>query len=269
MANATIIDGLFCIPEKARVMQLSDCLPFTQDLVPGMNASGIAGVVLAHCNCWQCQHHWNCADRRTHEIVNVVARNTGRLRGLASYDPLRIGESLRWIEDAVIEGGVAGAYAEAECCSSGVDAPRMYPLYGLCAMLRLPVVLGFHGLERWVQHLPQVEVVAADFPDLDLLLAPPQGVEAASILRLMRRFPRISFLLFPGDLQADAGLCKYIELQGREHVLFRSCPEGWTPAVETALGLSLGPAALRAYLFENATRVYGFSVEVASFEVKP
>src|ERR1039458_10194045 len=104
MANATIIDALFCIPQKSRVMQPSDCVPFNQDLVPAMNASGIAGAVLAHCNCWECQHHWNCADRRTHEIVNVVAKSQRRLRGLASYDSLRIGESLRWIDDAVVEG---------------------------------------------------------------------------------------------------------------------------------------------------------------------
>ena len=101
MANATIIDALFCIPLKASVMQLSDCVQFNQDLAPQMNEGGIAGVVLAHCNCWQCQHHWNCADRRTHEIVNVVAKNKRQVRGLASYDPLRIGESLRWIDDAV------------------------------------------------------------------------------------------------------------------------------------------------------------------------
>jgi predicted TIM-barrel fold metal-dependent hydrolase len=269
MANATIIDGLFCIPQKPHVTQFSDCVPFDQDLAPRMNASGIAGVVLAHCNCWECQHHWNCADRRTHEIVNAAARNAGQMRGLAAYDPLRIGESLRWIDDAVIEGGVAGAYAEAECCPSGLDAARMYPLYGLCAMLRLPIVLGFHSHERWVQHLPQAEVVAADFPDLDILLAPPPGGETASILRTLRRFPRISFLLCPQDLQGDAELCEYIELEGREHVLFRSCSKGWSAAVERALGLPLGPATLRAYLFENAVRVYDFPVKVASCEAKP
>lgn len=267
MAKATIIDGLFCIPQKARVQQLSDCVPFQQDLAPQMNASGIAGVVLAHCNCWQCQHHWNCADRRTHEVVNVVARNPGQLRGLVSYDPLRIGESLRWIDEAVIEGGVAGAYAEAECCSAGLNAPRMYPLYGLCSMLRMPVVFGFHSHQRWAQYL-EAEVVAADFPDLDIVLAPPPEVGAASILRMLKRFPRISFLLCPQDLQANVGLCEYVEIQGREHVLFRSCSTGWSGSVEAAMRLPLGPAALRAYLFENATRVYRFPVEVASLQMK-
>lgn len=269
MANATIIDALFCIPQKPRVMQPSDCVQFNQDLAPAMNASGIAGAVLAHCNCWECQHHWNCADRRTHEIVNVVAKNQKRLRGLASYDSLRIGESLRWIDDAVVEGGVAGAYAEAECCASGLDASRMYPLYGLCAKLRLPMVLGFHSPARWVQHLQQVEVMAADFPDLDLLLAPPHGAEPESILGLMQRFPRVWFLLCPEVLGRDAGLCECIELQGRERALFRSCTMGWSAAVEMAMGLPLSPAALRAYLFENAARVYEFPMGVASLDMNP
>jgi hypothetical protein len=105
-----------------------------------------------------------------------------------------------------------------------------------------------------------VEVVAADFPELEILLAPPPHPDTASILRLMQRFPRISFLLRPQDLQGDALLCEYIELQGRERAVFRSSSKGWRPAVEMALGLRLGPAARRAYLFENAKRVYGFAV---------
>ncbi len=268
MTSATIIDALYCIPRKAQVTQVSECVAFNEDLAPAMRASGIAGAVLAHGNCWRCQHQWNCADRRTHEIVNAVERNAAQLRGLASYDALRVGESLRWIDEAVAEGAVSGAYADAECSISGLDAPRMYPLYGLCAQLRMPVVLGFHSAERWVQHLSQVEVMAADLPDLDVLLAPPQDAEAASILRLMRRYPRISFLLRPEELQADAGLCEYIEMQGRERALFRSGAQGWAAAVEKALSVPLSPGARRAYLHENATRVYGFPVGVASLEMK-
>ncbi len=261
MASAMIIDALFCIPHKAKVKQISDCLPFNQDIAPLMNSDGIAGAVLAHCNCRQCQHHWNCADRRTHELVNVVRKNPRQLRGLASYDPLRIGESLRWIDEALTEGGLSGAYAEAECCFPGLDGPRMYALYGLCARLGAPIVFGFHSRARWVQHLPQVEVVAADFPELNILLATPAGAETASILGLMQCFPRVSFLLCPENI--DAGLCEYIELQGRERALFRSSSQGWPAAVERALKLTLSPAALRAYLFENASRVYGFPVGVA------
>jgi predicted TIM-barrel fold metal-dependent hydrolase len=268
MAQSTIIDGLFCIPQKPRVPQPAECVPFDLDLAPAMHSTGIAGAVLAHGNCWQCQHHWNCADLRTHEIVTAAARNPGQLRGLASYDPLRIGASLRWIEDAVVEGGTAGAYAEAESCASGLDAPRMYPLYGLCAMLRLPMVVGFHSGERWTQHLPQAEVLAADFPDLDLVLAPPAGSETECMVGLMQRFPRISFLLCPQDLESDAALCEYIEQQGREHVLFRSGSGGWSAAVESVRRLPLGPEALRAYLFENAARVYGFPVAAAKVKSK-
>ncbi len=127
----------------------------------------------------------------------MVAQNPRQLRGLASYDPLRIGESLRWIDEAVSEGELAGAYVQAECCVSGLDAPRMYPLYGLCAKLRAPVVLDFDSRERWVHHRPQVEVVAADFPELDILLAPPPrsengehpGADAALSARLVSAVP--------------------------------------------------------------------------------
>jgi predicted TIM-barrel fold metal-dependent hydrolase len=259
MAIATIIDALFCIPKSTKVTQISDCVPFSENLFPQMNSGGITGAVLAPCNCAQCQHQWNCADRMTHELVSAVARDRTHLRGLASYDPLRIGDSLRWIDEGVTDGGLVGAYMQAECCAGGLDAPRMYPMYGTCAKLRLPAVLDFTSNERWVQHRPQVEVVAADFPELDILLATPPNTDTASILLLMKRYPRISFLLCPEELQADTVLCEYVEMTGRERVLFRSSANGWPVAVETALQLRLGPAARCAYLFENAARLFRFS----------
>ena len=260
MANAAIIDALFCLPKKATVTQISECIPFTEDLGPRMLASGISGALLAHGNCAQCQYEWNCADRRTHEIMNTVARNP-RLRGLAAYDPLRIGESLRWIDNAVIEGGLAGAYAQAQCCASGLAAARMYPLYGVCAKLRVPVVIDFENREEWMHHRPQVEVVAADFPELDILLATPPGSTATSILRLMQRSQRISFLLCPQELQSDQALCEYVESQGRERALFRASILGWPQAVEMAGTLALSAEAKRAYLSENAARLFHFPVE--------
>jgi predicted TIM-barrel fold metal-dependent hydrolase len=225
-----------------------------------MKTSGIAGAVLAPSNCAECQHQWNCEDRRTHEIVGAVAQNPEQLRGLATYDSLRIGESLRWIDDAVTRNGLTGAYVQAEGCASGLDAPRMYPLYGLCAKLRAPLVIHFSTHERWLLNRPHVEVLAADFPDLDILLATPPRTNTASILSLMKRFPRISFLICPQELRSDPALCEYIELQGRNQALFRSTAEGWPQAVEMAKTLPLGPTALSAYLFENAAKLFNFAI---------
>jgi hypothetical protein len=263
MAHPAIIDAFFCIPKRDAVRQMSDCVPFSQDLTPLMNSCGIAGAILAMSNCAQCQHRWNCADRRTQEIVNAVARNPKQLCGLAAYDPLRIGESLRWIDAAITEGGLVGAYVQAECCISGLDVPRMYPLYGLCAMLGTPVLLDVTSLEQWAYYRPQVEVVAADFPELDVLVATPPKTDSASIIELMQHFSHISFLLCPGELRADAELSEYVELEGREHALFRSSPEGWAPSVEAACTVPLGVAARRAYLGENAMRLFRFPVEAA------
>ena len=264
MTHAAIIDALFSIPQKGPVVQISDCIPFLEDLTPRMKTSGIAGAVLVHGNCLQCQYQWNCADRRTHEIANLVARHSLQLRGLAAYDPLRIGESLRWIDDAVSKGDLAGAYVQAECCVSGLDAARMYPLYGLCAKLRSPVVVEFRDHDRWVFHRPQLEVVAADFPELDLLLAPPPQSETAWMVQLMKRFPQVSFVLGPLELQQNDTLCEFLERQGHDRVLFRSASEDWPQAVQIARAVPLGPAARRAYLGENAAKMFGFSIEAAS-----
>jgi predicted TIM-barrel fold metal-dependent hydrolase len=264
MTITKVVDALFCIPRSANVTQISECIPFAENLSPQMLSNGITGVVLAPCNCAQCHHQWNCAERITREIVSAVARQPKQLRGLACYDPLKIGESLRWIDEAVTQGGLAGAYAQAELCASGLDSPRMYPMYGICAKLGSPAVLDFTSRERWMHHRPQVEVVAADFPELDILLATPPYTNSATILFLAQRLPRVSFLLRPEDLQADAALCEYVETVGRERVLFRSSEKGWPVSVKTALGLPLGPASRRAYVFENAKRLFRFPAESAS-----
>lgn len=258
MAAAAIIDALYCIPKNIKITQVSDCLPFEQDLSPQMKASGIAGAVIAPCRCGQCQNQWSCADRKTYEVRDAVKRSPKHLRGLASYDPLRVGDSLRWIDETVSAGELTGAYAEAECCVSGLHAARMYPLYGMCAKLRAPVVLDFNSRESWQHRRPQVEVLAADFPDLHVLLATPPKTDAMSMIRLMQRFPHVQFLLSPDELQTQPLLCEYVEAQGRERVAFRAHPQNWLAAVQASSG-RLGAAAMRAYLYENAAKWFGFS----------
>jgi Amidohydrolase len=264
MSYPPIIDALYAVPRTGTAQQISDCIPFDQDLGAKMNSEGIAGAVLAPCNCSQCQHQWNCADRRTHEVRSTVARNPKQLRGLGCYDQLRIGESLRWLDEAVSQGKLAGAYAQAECCVSGLDSARMYPLYGLCAKLRSPMVIEIANHHGWLHHRPQVEVVAADFPELEIVLSPPPNTNSSSILRLMERFPRISFLLCPEALHNDPLLREHIELQGRERAMFRSSSNGWPASVETARSLALGPAARLAYFFENCSRLFSFPAGMMS-----
>jgi hypothetical protein len=258
MASPAIIDSLFCIPKNTKVTQVTDCVPFAQDLSPQMKSSGVRGVVLAPCSCSHCQRDWHCSDRKSDEVRDAVKKDPEQLRGLSSYDPLRIGDSLRWIDDSVRAGELRGAYTQAESCVSGLDAARMYPLYGLCAKLRAPVVLEFASRQSWQHHRPEVEVVAADFPDLDILLATPLGTDSVSMIRLLQRFPRIAFLVSPQQLQADMLFCEYVEVQGRERVAFRGHPQSWTAAVETAEAISLSGAARQAYLFENGARLFGF-----------
>jgi predicted TIM-barrel fold metal-dependent hydrolase len=264
MSDLAIIDALFCIPKDVRITQLSDCKQFSEDISPQMGAGGIAGAVIAPCLCRQCQNQWDCADRKTQEVAEAVRKNPKQLRGLGSYDPLRIGDSLRWLDEGITAGTLAGAYAQVDYCIAGLDARRMYPLYGVCAKLRAPIVLDFNSREGWQHHRPQVEVLAADFPDLKIVLVTPPHTEAGSIIRLLQRFPHTAFVLNPKDLQADVLMCEYVELQGSERVAFRAHPQSWQAAAETAIGMPLRAEAKRAYLFENAAALFGFSAQASS-----
>jgi len=258
MTHTTIIDSLFSLPQRGPVVHIDDCVPFREDLTPGMKASGIAGAVLAHGNCRECPYEWECAERMTHEVAELVRQHPKQLRGLAAYDPLRIGQSLGWIDELVRQGTLAGVYIHSEACLSGLNAARMYPLYGVCAMLGAPVVVEFFESDRWAYQRAQLELVAADFPDLELLVAPPARGEPSAMVPMMRRFPRISFLLGPRELQGNDKLCEYLELQGRSRAMFRSAGEPWPAVSALALAVPLSPAARRAYLAENAQRVFGF-----------
>ena len=264
MAVPNVIDALYCIPKNVGSFQPGRCVAFTQDLAPAMSANGVAAAIVAPCSCHQCPHQWNCADQRTEEVRQVVASNPRQLFGLSSYDPLRMADSLRWIDDAIADRSLSGAYAQAECCVSGLNAPRMYPLYGTCDKLRVPIVIDFNSQERWLRHRPQVEVVAADFPALQIVLAPPPGTEGATILRLMERFHQLLVLLNPRDLEADPALCEFAELQGRERTAFRSHPQEWGAAVPAAQKVPLSPSARRAYLFDNAARIFKVPASVTA-----
>lgn len=268
MAAAAIIDALFCIPKNTRVAQASDCHPFGQDLSAPIKAGGIAGAVIAPCGCVQCQNQWNCADHKTYEVRDAVKKNPKQLRGLASYDPLRVGDSLRWIDETVSAGELIGAYAEAECCVSGLHSARMYPLYGMCAKLRAPLVLEFNSRESWQHRRPQIEILAADFPDVHVLLATPPKTDAMSMIFLMQRFPRVKFLLNPDELQSQPLLCEYVEGQGRERVAFRAYPQSWAAAVQAST-VKLGAAAMHAYLHENAARWFSFAAATSVRKTAP
>ncbi len=259
MPHEAVIDALYCLPKKNRVAQPSDCVPFNEDLAPALHASGVDGVVIGPGQCLHCQHQWSCSDRRNQDVMGTVGKNRRQLRGLASYDSFRIGESLRWIDDAVGAGELAGAYALAESCVAGLDAARMYPLYGICAKLSAPVVLDFGSRERWLHHRTQVEVIAADFPQQDILLSTSPGTDTADLMRLMQRYPRVGVLLAPQDLQSSPAMSEYLDGAGRERILFRAAPGAWAPAVALARKLPLAEGARYSYLYENAARLFHFS----------
>ena len=258
MSQEAVIDALFCLPKKNRVAQPSDCVPYNEDLAPALQANGLQGVVIGPGQCLHCQHQWSCTDRRNQDVVQTVGRNRRQLCGLASYDSFRIGESLRWIDEAVGSGQLAGAYVLAESCVAGLDAARMYPLYGICAKLNAPVVLDFSSRERWLHHRTQVEVIAADFPQQPLLLSTPLGTDSGDLLRLMQRYPCVGVLLTPSELQNSAALCEYLDGVGRERVLFRAAPGAWGASVAMAHKIPLAEGARRGYLYENAARLFQF-----------
>jgi hypothetical protein len=121
-------------------------------------------------------------------------------------------------------------------------------------------VIEFFEDDCWKYQRSQLELVAADFPDLELAVAPPRESNKSCIVPMMKRFPHLSFLLAPRDLQGNRTLCKYLDSQqGRGRAMFRSGGEEWSSAVAMAQAVPLGPAARSAYLAQNAARLFGFS----------
>ncbi|MBI3950597.1 MAG: amidohydrolase [Acidobacteria bacterium] len=144
-----------------------------EQMISLMDDAGVERVFITQCKMWSYWNKWMYMDTSLEEVAHYTRKYPERFVGLAGYNPFRIKESLQEMEVAVREYGFKGVYVHIYGFDIPLDDRKMYPLYGKCVELDIPVSMQVgHVLEAMPSeggrpiHLDRV---ACDFPDLKII----------------------------------------------------------------------------------------------------
>jgi len=146
------------------------------ELIKVMDKEGYDKVCMTAVKMWSYRESFKLIFDFTIDQVNdLVKRSKGRIIGAAGYNPFRIKESLEDIEKSVKEYGFKFVYLHNISFGIPFNDRKLYPLYGLCSSLNVPVsVQAGHSAEAlpsWVGNPMSMDEVVMDFPGLKINLS--------------------------------------------------------------------------------------------------
>jgi uncharacterized protein len=119
-------------------------------------------------------------------VASVVRRYPDRFLGFASVDPWKGAMAVQELVRSVNDLGLRGLKLMPITQAFFPNDPRFYPLWERCAQLEIPVLFhtgqtgvgagtaGGGGLKlKYAQPIPAIDDVAADFPELTIIMAHP------------------------------------------------------------------------------------------------
>ena len=152
----------------AEGMQISD-----EDLVAVLDASGIERTLITGFDEWSSVHETFIPN----DVVATVAdRHPDRFVPFAGADVLKGMDAVREFEELVRDRDFRGLSVRPFMIGLPADDRRYYPLYAKCVELDVPVSI--HSSANWTTvsvndlgHPRHIDVVAADFPELKLIMS--------------------------------------------------------------------------------------------------
>lgn len=229
-----------------------------------MDAADHEIVVVTATKMWSYWHHHKLImDYPIEVVAEAAAKSNGRIIGAASYNPLRISESLAEVERAVREYGFRYVWFHPMTFGVSPNDRRCYPLYAKCVELGIPVGLQVgHSAEV----LPSdhgrpmlVDDVAIEFPDLRINLSHTGWPWTGEFCSMIWRHPNVY-----GDISAyfprtlDTELVKFMDSsRGRHKILYGT--NGLDPkrCRDELLALPIKDATKERVLRENALEFLG------------
>lgn len=147
-----------------------------ETFIKAMDEEGYDKVCIAAAKLWSYRRHFDLIFDFTIDQVNeLVKKGKGRIIGAAGYNPFRIEESLQDIEKAVKEYGFKFVYVHTLGFGLPFNDNKLYPLYGLCSSLKIPVSMqvghSAEPLPSWVGNPMTADEVVIDFPNLKINLS--------------------------------------------------------------------------------------------------
>jgi predicted TIM-barrel fold metal-dependent hydrolase len=205
-------------------------------------------------------------------VAEVVRKYSDRFIGFASVDPWKGELAVRELERSVKELGLRGLKIHPTTQAFFPNDTRFYPLWNRCSELGVPLIshtgqtgvgagsAGGGGLKLKYAHPLHLDDVAADFPELKIVMAHPA---------VPWQEDQLSVAMHKGNVYIDLSgwspkyfrpiLVQYANSLLQDKVLFGSDypviqPDRWLRDFET---LELKPEVKQKILLDNARRLLG------------
>lgn len=190
-----------------------------------MDKSGVDKVLIPSFKMWSFRDQYWMWHKTTEEVNEIISKYPGRMYGLEGINP-RLGlKGLQTLERAVKEFGFVGAHYHSHGFDIAVDDPRMWPYYGKCAELDVPIVMQIgHSAEKMPSATGQpirLDRIAMHFPELKIVAAHTGWPWTEELIAMAWKHPNV----FIGTTAHapkywDDSLVKFINGRGRGKVLF-------------------------------------------------
>lgn len=129
---------------------------------------------------------WGTPGSSNDYVAALAEKYPDRFIGFATVDPWQGVKAVRELERAVTKLGLRGLKLAPNCQLFFPDDTRFYPLYEKCVELQIPVIIhagttgigaglpGGLGVKlKYLRPIPHIDDIAADFPDLTIVMAHP------------------------------------------------------------------------------------------------
>jgi len=232
-------------------------------LIAAMDAAGVQTVLATDLLAWSYRRQERFALDMTDRIAELSERYPGRIYGLADYDPMHIGQSLRKVRRDVTERGFKGVYVHIYGYDVPLDHRSMYPLYALCEELGVPVAMQVgHVLEAMPSEHGrpiQLDRIACDFPELTIVGTHTGWPWVEEMIAVASKWPNVYLNVSAWLPQYfSPALVQFLRTRtGADKVLFGSNGLSWQRYREGFAKLELREETLRKVLYDNPRRVYG------------
>ncbi|MBI4482978.1 MAG: amidohydrolase [Acidobacteria bacterium] len=258
--NAAKKGELICRMEKAiGGLPQFDTL---EAMLAEMDEAGVEKVFITQTKMWSYWNKWMYMDTKLEEVTQYTSRYPKRFVGLAGYNPFRIKDSLKEIEEAVKVHGFKGVYVHIYGFDIPLNDPKMYPLYAKCVELDIPVSLQVgHVLEAMPSENARpiyLDRVACDFPDLKIVGAHTGWPWVEELISVCYKWDNIYF-------GTDAWLPKYLKPEiiqfvnsrmGQDRCLWGTNGLPWKKSLEQVEEIGLREEAKQKLLRDNAIELF-------------
>lgn len=200
------------------------------------------------------------------KVAEIAASAAGRIVGCASVDPRRGMEGVRELRRAVTEDGFRAYKVLPFLYGTPPNDAIYYPFYAACVDLGIPaLVLTGHTavMERSEVGRPlYLDDVALYFPDLTIIAGHAGFPWADELVGLAWKHERV-YIDTSGHRPKylPPALKHFLNSYGRDKVLFGTGYPfmDYAKPVADVAAMDLRPESRRAFLWDNAARIWGWS----------